>query len=177
MEKQESRLAKLAALGHETEAEFEARMQKRAQRIAHKIEGWDRDNLAERYAWMLLLACELRKTCRVMERRGDFHQHLEYASQFRAKTMERITHDAMLEVMKGELDRKRGAAAKLANDPKQKAKVKAFELWQDWQTGKALHKSGAAFARHVMNKLPDLENQKTIERWVTHWRREAKAKK
>ncbi|MBN8737663.1 MAG: hypothetical protein J0H27_15530 [Xanthomonadales bacterium] len=68
------------------------------------------------------------------------------------------------------------AQAKLARDPKQAAKAKAFKLWQDWQTGRVRHKSGAAFARHVVDTLP-IESTKTVERWVTQWRKDAKATK
>jgi hypothetical protein len=67
-----------------------------------------------------------------------------------------------------------GASAKLANDAVQAAKVEAFKLWGDWQTGKTLHKSGAAFALHVVVTLPVIQNTKTVERWVTAWRNESK---
>ena len=65
------------------------------------------------------------------------------------------------------------ALKKLANDPKQAAKTEAFKLWQQWQQGKALHKSGAAFARHVIATLPAIESSKVVERWVTDWQRNA----
>lgn len=172
----ESRLAKLAEIGRETEDTFQARMEKRALRIVHKIEGWDRDNLAERYAWMLLLACELRKTCRVLENHGDLHKRLESASRHKAEILEDLAVDAMRKTAKAESDRKRGAAAKLAKDPKQAAKKEAFEMWKAWHAGRARYKSGAAFARHVVDVLP-LESSKQVERWVTKWRREAQAAK
>lgn len=65
-----------------------------------------------------------------------------------------------------------GAEAKLANDPKQIAKADAFELWKDWQSGKLLHKSGAAFARFVCDKYPVLESSTTVERWARKWKAE-----
>lgn len=71
----------------------------------------------------------------------------------------------------------KAARAKLANDPKQAAKAKAFKLWQQWQTGVERHRSGAAFARHVVKVLPTLESTSVVERWVTRWRRDAKFKK
>lgn len=74
-------------------------------------------------------------------------------------------------------ERRLGGKAKAANDPKQKAKSEAFALWKDWQTGETLHKSGAAFARYVVDKLDVLDSTKTVERWVTQWHREAKASK
>ena len=69
------------------------------------------------------------------------------------------------------------AARRLRSDPKQSAKADAFKLWQDWRAGRALYKSGAAFARHVVDALPAIENTKTVERWVTQWRKDAKAAK
>jgi hypothetical protein len=62
-----------------------------------------------------------------------------------------------------------GARAKLKNDPKQAAKAVAFEQWQEWRTGKTLHKSGAAFARHVVATLPAIQSTKTVEAWVKKW--------
>ncbi len=61
------------------------------------------------------------------------------------------------------------AMAKLAKDPKQAAKAEAFELWQDWQAGRTLHKSGAAFARFVCDKCAVLESPTTVERWARKW--------
>jgi hypothetical protein len=78
---------------------------------------------------------------------------------------------------KTKADRKRGGDNKNARDPKQIAKAEAFKLWEDWQAGRARHKSGAAFARHVVDKLPLIESTKTVERWVTQWRKDAKAMK
>lgn len=57
-----------------------------------------------------------------------------------------------------------------ANDPKQAAKAKAHQLWQDWQSGKALHKSGAAFARHVVAHT-NIEDTNTVQRWMRSWRK------
>jgi hypothetical protein len=70
-----------------------------------------------------------------------------------------------------------GALAKLKKDPVQAAKAKAFKLWQDWQSGKTLHKSGAAFDRHVVNTLQEITATKTVERWRTkEWGLKAKEK-
>ena len=65
--------------------------------------------------------------------------------------------------------RQRGAAAKLARDPVQAAKLEAFKLWKDWQTGKTLHRSGAAFDRYVVDSLPTIKATKTVERWRSKW--------
>ncbi len=70
---------------------------------------------------------------------------------------------------------RQGAAAKLARDSdgKQAAKLKAFNQWVAWQNGAATHKSGAAFARHIVETLP-IESTKTVERWMQIWRKEMK---
>jgi hypothetical protein len=63
------------------------------------------------------------------------------------------------------------AKAKLARDPKQLAKAEAFRLWCEWQAGAARYKSGAAFARHVVDTLP-IESTKSVERWMATWHRQ-----
>lgn len=64
----------------------------------------------------------------------------------------------------------KGAAARLANDKdgKQAARVEAFKLWQESRGGRTLRKSGAAFARHIVESLP-IESTKTVERWMKEW--------
>lgn len=71
------------------------------------------------------------------------------------------------------LQRKRGAAIKLARDPKQAAKVNVFKMWQDWQEGRTIYKSAAAFARHIVNTQP-IESTKTVERWTKQWQKQAR---
>ncbi|WP_045764488.1 hypothetical protein [Xanthomonas albilineans] len=65
---------------------------------------------------------------------------------------------------------RRAVAAKLRNDPKQVAKSQAFKMWQDWQLGKVVHISGAAFARHVVETLP-IDDTNTVQRWMRAWRK------
>lgn len=89
-----------------------------------------------------------------------------------------VRHDAV--AAKSELSahikaRQRGAQAKLAKDPKQAAKVQAFQMWQEWRSGRVIHKSGAAFARHVVSKT-EIENPDSVERWLRQWRRENKGR-
>ena len=69
-----------------------------------------------------------------------------------------------------------GALRKLANDPKQAAKAEAFKLWQQWHQGKIQHRSGAAFARYVIENLPTITSTKVVERWATGWQRNAAKK-
>lgn len=70
---------------------------------------------------------------------------------------------------------KRGAQKKLERDSdgKQAAKLEAFNRWVAWQNGSVAHKSGAAFARHIVETLP-IENTKTVERWMQAWRKDMK---
>lgn len=63
------------------------------------------------------------------------------------------------------------AMARLAKDPKQAAKAEAFDRWKDWQGGKTLHKSGAAFHRYVCGQFPVITSTKTVERWCREWLR------
>lgn len=66
----------------------------------------------------------------------------------------------------------KAAKAKLLRDPKQAAKSQARELWNDWQNGKTIHKSGAAFARYVVDALPDIESEESVKRWIRAWSKE-----
>lgn len=73
--------------------------------------------------------------------------------------------------------RRQGAASKMARDPVQAAKGDAFKLWQDWRAQRARFENGADFARHVVVTFPAIKSTKTVERWVTNWRKEADAKR
>jgi hypothetical protein len=57
-------------------------------------------------------------------------------------------------------------------DGKQAAKAAALKLWQEWQGNEHLHKSGAAFHRHVLAKLPAISDPKTVARWCKQWKAE-----
>lgn len=152
--------------------ESQARTEKRAQRILHKIEGWDRDELAERYAWMLLLACELHKTTRALRKVSNL-------SDSRAGQVDQLLRRVaplVEEAFKTRNDHKRGAAEKRERDPKQAKKKEAFKEWQDWQAGRTIHKNQSQFAQHIVRKFPILESPRTVENWSRQWRK-AKAKK
>src|SRR6185437_1735053 len=69
---------------------------------------------------------------------------------------------------------KAAVSTKLANDPKQAAMRETFKLWQAWRAGKSLHRSAAAFARHIVSQFPVIESPMTVQRWVTTWARQAK---
>ncbi len=68
---------------------------------------------------------------------------------------------------------KAAVSTKLANDPKQAAMRETFKLWQEWRAGRTVHKSAAAFARHIVGKFPVIESPMTVQRWVTAWSRQA----
>lgn len=152
--------------------EPQRRLEKRVERILHKTEGWDREELAQRYAWLLLLACKLNETARLLRKTSSLKDS-------RAQWMEQFLDQSeplVEEALKTRNDRKRGAAARLSNDPKQAAKKEAFKAWKDWQAGRVIHKSQASFARFIVDTFPTLENPKSVERWAKEWR-EAKATK
>jgi len=65
---------------------------------------------------------------------------------------------------------RRGAQAKLANDPKQKAKEEVKQCWLLWQEHPGRYKSKAAFAKDMLDKFGNiLESQKVIEGWCRDW--------
>lgn len=64
---------------------------------------------------------------------------------------------------------RKGIAAKLQNDPKQAARAEALQMWLDWQAGRAVHASGAAFARYVVERTA-IEDTGTVQRWMRKWR-------
>jgi len=72
----------------------------------------------------------------------------------------------------------KAASAKLAKDSngKQAAKAEARKLWVDWQTGKTIHRSAAAFARFVVKTLPIIESEEAVKRWERDWRKDAAPK-
>mgnify|MGYP001216167520 CR=1 FL=1 len=64
-----------------------------------------------------------------------------------------------------------GARAKLKKDAKQAAKVKAHQLWLDWQAGKATHRNQSAFCRHVCEQL-GLKDAGNVGAWCRTWRKQ-----
>ena len=61
------------------------------------------------------------------------------------------------------------AQKRLKDDPKQAAKAEVKDCWELWQADPNRYKSKAAFARDMMNKFDELENQRVIERWCKEW--------
>ena len=65
----------------------------------------------------------------------------------------------------------RAVKKKLANDPKQEAKRLVRECWDAWQNEATRYKNQAKFARDMLDKFPELENQASIEKWCREWKK------
>lgn len=94
----------------------------------------------------------------------ELHDYVERANSYQQVTVIAGSHAKAMA--------KKGAAARLATDPKQAAKAEIKLLWSQWQDGRASFKSGAAFAFHAVNQFPDIESVKVVERWATAWLKE-----
>lgn len=68
---------------------------------------------------------------------------------------------------------KKGAKAKLTNDPKQADKSFVKECWFEWQRNADRYSGKAAFARDMLGKCENLISQKKIEDWCRGWEKEA----
>jgi len=67
------------------------------------------------------------------------------------------------------------AAARVANDPKQIAKSKAFQLWKDRHVGKHPSlRTNEQFAMECLRQWPQLTSIKVILGWCTTWTKEEK---
>ena len=67
----------------------------------------------------------------------------------------------------------RGAMEKLKRDPKQAAKVRVKECWNDWQKKPTNYKGKSAFAKDMMAKFEELDSQAVITRWCGQWEKDA----
>lgn len=65
----------------------------------------------------------------------------------------------------------RGAMARLANDPRQKAKDFVLNCWQVWREEPENYKSKADFAKDMLKQeqCNSLKSQKKIEDWCREW--------
>ncbi|MET4570619.1 hypothetical protein [Rhodanobacter soli] len=136
-------------------------------KLASELRNWDHEELAQvaaallegSFLWRGVFAKYAKdKEIELCEVKAEMYQRLHEA------------HTEALDILADPVTRAYlNAGAKLARDPKQAAKAEAFKLWSDWQAGKTLHKSGAAFARFVCDKYPVLESPTTVERWARKW--------
>jgi len=152
----------------------DATYQAHCYRWLERIERWamkqSRDELAEHFSLALLLLIETRKTSR--SRADSARLWAEHGKDMgeRAEAAQAVARDSIHEVLMQTAARKKGAMRKLANDPKQADKAKARTLFDDWQKGCAIHASGAAFARHVVDNT-SIEDTNTVQRWMREWRK------
>lgn len=109
--------------------------------------------IRDKYSQLMWLALELCLGFTYLAKLVDI-DHLELSAS-------RVRQALALQAAKSRLE--------VDRDGKQAAKRNAFKLWQDWQGGRASHKSGAAFARFVCGACPTLESPTTVERWVRKW--------
>lgn len=152
----------------------DAAFQAHGYRWLERIERWamkqSRDELAKHFSLALLLLIETRKTSQ--SRADTAHKWAELGKDMseRAEAAQAVARDSIHKVMMQTAARKRGAMLKLANDPKQADKAKARALFDDWQDGRTIHASGAAFARHVVD-ITSIEDTNTVQRWIREWRK------
>jgi hypothetical protein len=99
----------------------------------------------------------------------------DWPNIFKTHYSENIVAQALLKAMglQRVITAGQGARGK-ANGKAGIAKAEAKRLWGDWQAGKMLHKSQAAFARYVVDNVPDLVSPKNVEAWCTTWGKELK---
>ena len=64
---------------------------------------------------------------------------------------------------------RRGARAKLKDDPKQIAKAQIKQEFEAWQRGEVVYKNGSDFARKMEAKFD--VTFKSVEGWLPEWRR------
>jgi len=63
--------------------------------------------------------------------------------------------------------------AKLAKDPKQIAKSQVKECWVEWQNKPTNYRNKSKFAKDMMQKFEELDNQSVIVRWCSEWEKTA----
>lgn len=170
-----------------TKAENFERLRRRAEWIARAMLIEDKEEIARRYAWSTIRYVQQRKVLKMVIQKVEVLEELWRRSNLLNVKQEEQFRDCLSEIQGSQTDagenleliqkhmRKAQSikAAKMAllNDKngKQAGRESAKKLWNDWQNGKTLHKSAAAFARYVVNSVPEIESTKTVERWCTAW--------
>lgn len=67
---------------------------------------------------------------------------------------------------------KAGAAAKLAKDPKQIAKLAVRECWELWQKDPSRYKGPTDFSSDMLKKFEELKSIDVVMRWNREWNKE-----
>ena len=149
------------------DAAYEAKLRRRIDRVKKWAMKQSRDDIEDHLSLAVVWIIEKRLTEKFKE---DTLEHERTAHAWEVKVHRDVAKDFAWKHFKATDARKRGAAAKLANDSKQIDKVKARELFEDWQAGRTIHASGAAFARHVVTST-SIEDTNTVQRWMRQWRK------
>jgi hypothetical protein len=73
----------------------------------------------------------------------------------------------------GHSKRVSGGLVRRSQDPKHAAKLETFKIWQQWRDGQLTFRSGAAFAKWIVEERFNgvLESQANVEAWLTAWRK------
>ena len=67
---------------------------------------------------------------------------------------------------------RKAAMERLKRDPKQKEKLFVRECWDNWQEKPDSYKGKTSFAKDMLSKYENLENQTVIVRWCGVWEKE-----
>ncbi len=67
---------------------------------------------------------------------------------------------------------KAGAAAKLAKDPKQVAKIAVRECWELWQKNPRRYKGPTEFSSDMLKKFEELKSIDVVMRWNREWNKD-----
>ncbi|WP_045760782.1 hypothetical protein [Xanthomonas albilineans] len=158
---------------------FESYCYKRLARIKRWGMTQEKETLAEHLSLAALLLIERKKTERHVERgvkaREEMIALLEAISaetKMQEAAMRGVAEKYVASALANRADRRRGAAAKLANDRdgKQAAKAAALELWKERHAGKhPTLRTVEQFAIEVMRRWPVLTSSKVICGWSTKW--------
>lgn len=139
-----------------------------------RIERWamkqSRDDLAERFSLALLLLVETRKTSRFRAALVSKWSELAIDAGTQVQAARAVAKDSIRKELMQTAARREGAMRKLANDPKQAAKAKAYGLYSDWQAGRLRFANQAAFSRHVCDSL-GLKDIGNVGKWCREWRK------
>ena len=155
---------------------YEAQSFRQLERIKRWAMKQPRDHLAEQFSLAVLLLMETRKTSRArgeaFDKLTDVAQHLDS----RAKAMQSVARDSIHKEFVQTEARRKGAIRKLANDPKQVAKARALELWNERRAGKHPNlRTVEQYATEVMRRCRVLESSKVICGWSAKWTKQVKA--
>lgn len=157
---------------------FEERCYRRLERFKRWGMKQEKEELAEHFSLAVLLLIESQKTARLREEGHSLMQRHVRTIEARSVAAQDAAREFAAKAFAAQAARKKGAANKLAKDPKQAAKAGALELWKERNAGKHPKlRRVQDFATEVMRRWPALTNAKTIEGWSAQWTKEVRAGK